>query len=147
MPPASICPVAPMLNKPALNAIATETPHRMSGVELLMVFEIARSDPNDPTTSAQYALLTVEMAPKMSPFFKLSTSETMMINAPTTSADITASKVSFKELTRLRRSPNLLNKFFMPSPRYLDVTQPYTNRLPSEWPSLGLARQLLCRDT
>ena len=40
-PPAIICPVAPMLNNPARNATATETPVKINGVELLMVFEIA----------------------------------------------------------------------------------------------------------
>ena len=130
IPPASICPVAPILNNPALKAIATETPHKISGVELLMVFEMARSEPKDPTTRAQYALPTVENAPTMSPFFNLSTSETMMMKAPTMSAESTASSVSFIELTRFRRSPTLLNNFFMHSPHCLVVNRPYTDRLP-----------------
>ena len=38
--PASSCPSAPMLNKPALNGSATATPVVMSGVRNTMVLEI-----------------------------------------------------------------------------------------------------------
>jgi hypothetical protein len=41
-----------MLNNPARNAMATETPVMMKGVELLMVSEIARTEPTDPVINA-----------------------------------------------------------------------------------------------
>ena len=147
MPPASICPVAPMLKRPALNAIATEIPHKINGVELLMVFEMARNEPNEPTTSAQYALPTVESAPMMSPSRRLSTSETTMMNAPTMSAEITARNVSLSELILFRRSPNELNKRFISAPHHPGANQPCTDQLPLASPSSDRVRPPLCPDT
>ena len=147
IPPASIWPVAPMLNRPALNAIATETPHRINGVELLMVFEIARNEPNEPTMSAQYALPTVESAPMTSPFLSLSMSDTTMINAPTISADSIARNVSLSELILLRRSPNMLNQRFISALHHQAENQPYTNRLPWESPSADRVQRQFSRGT
>ena len=147
MPPASIWPVAPMLKRPALNATATEIPHKISGVELLMVLEIARNEPNEPTTSAQYALPTVDSAPTMSPSRRLSISDTTMINAPTTSAESTARNVSLSELILFSRSPNALNRRFISLPQHPGANQPCTDQLPLASPSSDLVRPPLCPDT
>ena len=40
-PPISSCPLAPMLNRPALKPMATESPVKISGVAALSVFAMA----------------------------------------------------------------------------------------------------------
>ena len=51
--PANICPVAPMLKRPALNADETAKPAKSNGVAPVMVLEMARSEPNEPLNSPQ----------------------------------------------------------------------------------------------
>ena len=53
MAPANICPVAPMLNNPALNADDTAKPASSNGVAPVMVLEMARSEPNEPLKRPQ----------------------------------------------------------------------------------------------
>ena len=132
-----------MLKSPALKATATDTPHKISGVALLIVAEIARNDPNEPTTSAQYALPTVRVAPMMSPFCSLLISDKMMMKAPTTIADNTASSVIRNELVRAIRSGTLrrVATIFMRSPRLQVANQPCINRRPLPMSPWGRRQQ------
>ncbi len=56
-PPISSCPLAPMLNRPALKPTATERPVKISGVAALRVFAIALGLPRAPSSIAPYAVI------------------------------------------------------------------------------------------
>ena len=52
IPPMSIWPSAPMLNRPARKPIPTARPAKMSGAAAVRVSDTARRPPNDPCHSA-----------------------------------------------------------------------------------------------